>query len=210
MTKYHNQPLSLTEIKTRAAAIKLVIFDVDGVLTNGTLFYGDDGQEYKAFHSRDGHGMKMLQASGVDIGIITGRSSEVVKHRVQNLDIKHVYQGQIDKLPAFERLRHKLKLSPEKHVYQGQIDKLPAFERLRNKLKLSPEQIACVGDDVVDLPIMLRVGLAITVQDGHDMVKQHAHWITRLGGGQGAAREVCELIMDAQGTLESAILKYLS
>jgi len=184
MTKYHNQPLSLTEIKTRAAAIKLVIFDVDGVLTNGTLFYGDDGQEYKAFHSRDGHGMKMLQASGVDIGIITGRSSEVVKHRVQNLDIKH--------------------------VYQGQIDKLPAFERLRNKLKLSPEQIACVGDDVVDLPIMLRVGLAITVQDGHDMVKQHAHWITRLGGGQGAAREVCELIMDAQGTLESAILKYLS
>ena len=184
MNKRDITPLSLTEVKTRAAAIKLVVFDVDGVLTDGSLFYGDDGQEYKAFNARDGHGMKMLQASGVDIGIITGRTSEVVKHRVKNLGIKH--------------------------VYQGQLEKMPAFDKLRNKLKLHPEQVAYVGDDVVDLPIMLRVGLAITVQDGHDLVKQHAHWITHRDGGRGAAREICELIMDAQGTLENTLLKYLS
>ena len=184
MTQAYGTPLPLAEVKTRAATIKMVIFDVDGVLTNGSLFYGDDGQEYKAFHSRDGHGIKMLQASGVDIGIITGRNSEVVNHRVKNLGIKH--------------------------VYQGQADKLPAFEKLRGKLKLSPEQIAYVGDDVVDLPIMLRVGLAIAVQDAHELVRRHAHWTTDLGGGQGAAREACELIMDAQGTLESALMKYLS
>lgn len=184
MSHHEKTMFSQSEIKTRAAAIKLVIFDVDGVLTNGSLIYGDDGQEYKAFHSRDGHGMKMLQASGVDIGIITGRTSEVVKHRVKNLGIKH--------------------------VFQGQIDKLPSFDKLRNTLKLSPEQVAYVGDDVVDLPIMLRVGLAIAVHDAHDVVKQHAHWITCHGGGQGAAREVCELIMDAQGSLEPALMKYLS
>jgi 3-deoxy-D-manno-octulosonate 8-phosphate phosphatase (KDO 8-P phosphatase) len=179
-----NTPLPLSEVKARAANIKLVIFDVDGVLTDGALFYGDDGQEYKAFNSRDGHGMKMLQSSGVDIGIITGRTSEVVNHRVKNLGIKH--------------------------VYQGQLDKLPAFDKLREKLKLQPEHIAYVGDDVVDLPIMLRVGLAITVQDGHPLVQQHAHWTTTRGGGRGAAREICEFIMDAQGTLENTLLKYLS
>lgn len=171
-------------IVEKAKLIRLVIFDVDGVLTDGSLFYGDDGQEYKAFNSRDGHGMKMLQNSSVEIGIITGRTSSVVNHRMENLKISH--------------------------IYQGQTDKLPAFESLMEKLDLRPEQIAYVGDDVIDLPIMLRVGLAITVADGHPLAKQHAHWTTAKSGGHGAAREVCEFVMEAQGTLQTALQKHLN
>ena len=167
----------------KAKKIKLVIFDVDGVLTNGQLFYGDDGQEYKAFHSQDGHGMKMLQETGVTIGIITGRTSDVVAHRMKNLKITH--------------------------VYQGQLEKLPAFEKLADELNLAPEQIAYVGDDVVDLPVMLRAGLAISVPGGHELALKHAHWVTEKFAGLGAAREICEFIMKAQGTYDAAIEKYL-
>ena len=173
----------MKDILARAAQIKLVIFDVDGVLTDGSLFVGDDGQEYKAFHSRDGFGMKLLKNSGVDIGIITARTSEVVKHRMENLGIEH--------------------------VYQGQLEKLPAFEKLVAKLGLSLEQTAYVGDDVVDLPVLRRAGLAIAVQDAHPLAKQHAHWQTPHGGGRGAARDVCELIMEAQNTLDAQLTKYL-
>ena len=127
--------------------------------------------------------MKMLQASGVDIAIITGRTSQVVKHRMDSLGIQH--------------------------VYQGQVEKLPAFEKLIAKLGLSAEQVAYVGDDIVDLPIMTRVGLAIAVQDAHALVKQHAHWTTATGGGRGAARDVCELIMEAQNTLQGQLKPYL-
>ena len=173
----------MQDILEKAAHIKMVVFDVDGVLTDGSLFYGDDGQEYKAFHSRDGHGMKMLQASGVQVGIITGRTSRVVELRMANLGIQH--------------------------VYQGQLHKLPAFEELIAKLGLSADQVAYVGDDVVDLPILRRVGLAVAVQDAHALVKQHAHWQTPNGGGRGAARDVCELIMQAQGTLDEQLAPYL-
>ncbi len=173
----------MQDILEKAGKIKLAIFDVDGVLTDGSLFYGDDGQEYKAFNSRDGHGMKMLQQTGVKIGIITGRSSEVVRIRMESLGIQHVYQGQLDKLPAFHELMEK----------EG----------------FTEEQVAYVGDDVVDLPIMTRVGLAIAVQDAHPLVKQHAHWTTPSRGGRAAARDVCELIMQAQGTLEAQFNKYL-
>lgn len=174
----------MQDILAKAAQIKLLIFDVDGVLTDGRLFFGDDGQEYKAFHSRDGHGMKMLQASGVEIGIITGRTSKVVEHRMANLGIQHVYQG--------------------KH------EKLPAFEELINKLDLKPGQVAYMGDDVVDLPIMLRVGLAVATNDAHPLVRKHAHWQSSQNGGQGAARDLCELIMQAQGTLDAAMQPYLN
>ncbi|MCG7874186.1 MAG: 3-deoxy-manno-octulosonate-8-phosphatase KdsC [Candidatus Thiodiazotropha lotti] len=173
----------MQDIHEKARAVKLVIFDVDGVLTDGGLFLGDDGQEYKAFHSRDGHGMKMLQNTGVVIGIITGRTSEVVRLRMESLGIQY--------------------------VYQGKLDKLPAYEELKEKLGLSNEQIAYVGDDVVDLPIMRRVGLAIAVQDAHPFVVQHAHWQTPHGGGRGAARDVCEMIMQAQDTLQSSLEHYL-
>lgn len=174
----------MQDIQKKASQIKLVIFDVDGVLTDGSLFLGDDGQEYKAFHSKDGHGMVMLQQSGVMIGIITGRTSEVVRKRMESLGIKH--------------------------VFQGQKDKLPAYEELKQELSLSDEQVAYVGDDVVDLPVMTKVGLSIAVQDAHALTKEHAHWITPSNGGRGAAREVCEMLMHSQGQLDSALEYYLS
>lgn len=174
----------MQDILDKAKAIKLVIFDVDGVLTDGSLFLGDGGEEYKAFNSRDGHGMKMLQSTGIKIGIITGRTSEVVEHRMRSLGIEH--------------------------VYQGKLDKLPAFEELCQQTGLGPEQIAYVGDDVVDLPILVRVGLAIGVQDAHPLVKQHSHWLSPSNGGRGAARDVCELILHAQGHLDDMLNQYIS
>lgn len=174
----------MQDIQAKAAQIRLVIFDVDGVLTDGRLFLGDDGQEYKAFNSKDGHGMRMLLDSGVDIGIVTGRTSDVVRIRMEGLGISHVYQGRREKLPAYEELK----------AATGYVD----------------SEIAFVGDDVVDLPPMRRAGLAIAVQDAHGLVKQHAHWITPSPGGRGAGRDVCELVMDAKGTLEDAIAHYLA
>jgi 3-deoxy-D-manno-octulosonate 8-phosphate phosphatase (KDO 8-P phosphatase) len=173
----------MQELFEKAAKIRLVIFDVDGVLTDGSLYLGDDGQEYKAFNSKDGLGMKMLRASGVEVGIITARTSEVVRLRMESLGIPH--------------------------VYQGMQEKMPAYDELKKRLKLSDEQIAYVGDDVVDMPIMRRVGLAVTVQDAHKLVLQYAHWTTTSPGGRGAAREVCELLMEAQGKLEKAMSKYI-
>ncbi len=173
----------MQDILAKAAQIRLIIFDVDGVLTDGSLFIGDDGEEYKAFHSRDGHGMKMLRATGVEIGIITGRTSNVVRHRMGSLGIQL--------------------------VYQGQLEKLPAFEELISKLGLEPQQVAYVGDDVVDLPILTRAGLAVAVADAHPLVKRHAHWTALHGGGRGAARDICELIMEAQGTLDASLQHYL-
>lgn len=173
----------MQDVLERAKQIKLIIFDVDGVLTDGGLYFSDDGQEMKVFNSRDGHGMKMLMQSGVEIGIITGRTSKVVSHRMDNLGITHIYQGQHEKLPAFLEL----------------ID----------TLGVTAEQVAYVGDDVVDLPVMTKVGLAVAVQDAHDWVKKHAHWQTPSCGGRGAARDICELIMDAQGNLESTLSQYL-
>lgn len=173
----------MKDIFEKAAQIRLVVFDVDGVLTDGSLYLGDDGQEYKAFHSRDGHGMKMLKRTGVQIAVITGRTSQVVVHRMANVGVEH--------------------------VYQGHTDKLPAFEALLAKLGLAAQQTAFVGDDVVDLPAMRRAGLAIAVQDAHPLVKAHAHWQTPNRGGRGAARDVCELIMEAQGHLDAELQRYL-
>ncbi|MGD8925617.1 MAG: 3-deoxy-manno-octulosonate-8-phosphatase KdsC [Thioalkalispiraceae bacterium] len=173
----------MQDILNLAKNIKLVIFDVDGVLTDGSLFFGDDGQEYKAFYSRDGLGIKLLQRTGVEIGVITARNSELVRHRMENLDIKH--------------------------FYQGRLDKISAFEEMLAKLNVSPEQTAYAGDDVVDLPVMKKVGLAIAVQDAHPFVKKHAHWITEHVGGRGAARDICELIMEAQGTLDTQLNSFM-
>jgi 3-deoxy-D-manno-octulosonate 8-phosphate phosphatase (KDO 8-P phosphatase) len=167
----------MQEVMVRAAAVRLAVFDVDGVLTDGGLYFDEAGRENKVFHSRDGHGMKMLQRGGVELAVISGRRTEAVTYRMAGLGVAHVYQG-----------------------YQ---DKLPAFEELLGKLKLSSEQVAYVGDDVVDLPILLRVGLAVAVQDAHPLVVRHAHWQTPTRGGRGAVREVCELILAAQGKLEA-------
>lgn len=172
----------MQDIISRIKNIKLVIFDVDGVLTDGSIIIGDDGEEYKTFNSRDGHGMKLLQYTGVAIAIITGRTSKAVEYRMNGLGIKHLYQGQ--------------------HI------KLPAFEELIERLALTADQCAYVGDDWVDLAIMKRVGLAVTVNDADDIMKQYAHWVTPANGGKGAARQVCELIMKGQVTLEDQIERH--
>lgn len=172
----------MQDIRERASRIRLVIFDVDGVLTDGSLYLGDDGLEYKAFNSRDGHGMVMLQHSGVRLAVITGRTSNVVQMRMESLGISDVFQG-----------------------YR---EKLPAYEELKQRLSLADETIAYVGDDVVDLPVMRRVGLAVAVADAQPQVRDLAHWCTAAPGGRGAAREVCEMIMEAQGTFEPMMSRY--
>lgn len=167
-----------------AKQIKLIIFDIDGVLTDGSLFLGDDGEEYKAFNSKDGHGIRMLIECGLQPAIITGRKSNLVKHRMHDLGVEIVFQG-----------------------YR---DKRPAFKELLKKTGLKPGQIAYVGDDVVDLPVMTQVGLAIAVQDAHAFVLEHADYVTKQSGGKGAAREVIESILQAQGLLQEKLDSYLT
>ncbi|MHB1083781.1 MAG: KdsC family phosphatase [Thiobacillus sp.] len=167
----------------RAKKIRLIAFDVDGVMTDGTLFLADDGQEYKGFNSLDGHGLKMLKGSGVEIAIITGRSSRVVEHRARNLGIDIIHQGAHDKLAVYEALCHELGLRFDVTAY--------------------------MGDDVVDLPVMRRAGLAISVPAAPELVKAHSHLITTREAGHGAVREACEFIMRAQGTLDAALAPYL-
>jgi 3-deoxy-D-manno-octulosonate 8-phosphate phosphatase (KDO 8-P phosphatase) len=161
------------ELLARAAKIRLAVFDVDGTLTDGRLWYGEDGHETKVFHVHDGLGLKRLQANGVQVAIITARISHPVALRAEELDIAHVYQGQNDKRACL-------------------IDLLDA-------LQLAPEQAAFVGDDLPDLPPMGIAGLAVAVADAHPWVSERAHWRTQRGGGRGAAREVCDLILHAQG-----------
>jgi 3-deoxy-D-manno-octulosonate 8-phosphate phosphatase, YrbI family len=160
----------------------LVIFDVDGVLTDGGIYVADDGHELRAFNVRDGHGIRMLKANGVEVAVISGRHSCAVQHRMADLDIPY--------------------------VFQGQRNKGPVFEALLGQLNLEPVHAAFVGDDVVDLPMMRKVGLAIAVQDAHALVRQHAHWQTINPGGHGAVREVCELILKAHGKLDEALAWY--
>jgi 3-deoxy-D-manno-octulosonate 8-phosphate phosphatase (KDO 8-P phosphatase) len=173
-------------VLARARNTRLVIFDIDGVLTDGSLFYDNQGQEYKAFNSKDGHGIRMLMESGLEMALITGRQSELVLHRAANLKI------------------------PRDRIWQGYRDKRPAFDDLLTKTGLQPENIAYVGDDVVDLPVMAQVGFAIAVNDAHYYVKQHAHWVTATPGGRGAAREVCELLLHAHGKLQAKLESYLA
>lgn len=167
----------------KAKHLKLLILDVDGVLTDGRLFFDDQNREYKFFHARDGHGIKLLRQSGVEVAVISGRKSDSVGLRMKSLGIEH--------------------------IYQGQEDKTTAFDELIAKLGIEPEQVAHMGDDVLDLPIMKRAGLAIAVNDAHYAVKDYADYCTELAGGTGAVREVCDAIMQAQGTLQSVLEGYL-
>lgn len=167
----------------RIKPLRLAAFDVDGVLTDGGLYLSDSGEEFKRFNSLDGHGLKMLKASGVELAIITGRKSKCVELRAKNLGI--------------ERL------------YQGVEDKLATMQALLAELKLSPEQASFMGDDVVDLPVMRRVGLALSVPDAPQIVRDHAHYVSQRDAGHGAVREVCELILGTQGALEAQLAPYL-
>ena len=166
-----------------AANIKLVVFDVDGVLTDGKLVLGENGNEYKSFHVRDGHGIVMLMETGCNVAVITARSSKIVAERMSSLGIKY--------------------------IYQGEKDKGKAIKNLFDQLGLMPSEIAYVGDDIIDLPAMDKVALPIAVADAHPEVRKIAKFITKNNGGQGAAREVCELIMIAQDNFKKIIESYL-
>jgi 3-deoxy-D-manno-octulosonate 8-phosphate phosphatase (KDO 8-P phosphatase) len=159
-------------------------FDVDGVLTDGTLFFTPGGDEIKAFSSLDGHGLKMLGEAGIDVAIITGRSSRMVELRAANLGVAHLFQG-VD-------------------------DKREVMRLLRSQLGITAEQSGYMGDDVVDLPILRDCGFSASVADGHPFVHRHVDYVTKLGGGRGAVRELCDFVLTAQGKLGAMLDSYLS
>ena len=160
------------DLAERARSVRLAIFDVDGVMTDGTLYIGAQGEPFKAFNILDGHGMKMLQSAGIVTAIISGRSSEAVERRAAELAIAHVLQGCADKVASFEALR----------------------------AQLGVEAVACsfMGDDLPDLAVMRRCGLAVAVANAVEPVKQAAHYVTRASGGRGAVREFCDLVLGAR------------
>jgi 3-deoxy-D-manno-octulosonate 8-phosphate phosphatase (KDO 8-P phosphatase) len=161
----------MADVREQAARIRLAVFDVDGVFTDGRLYYGADGTELKAFHTRDGHGIKELLRNGVQVAVISGRRSDAVTRRMQELGVTH--------------------------VFQGCDDKLPVFEKLLSRLGIAAEDTVCVGDDVPDLPLIQRAGLGVAVSDAHPLVRAAAQLTTRAAGGKGAVREVCDLILAA-------------
>ncbi|MRW93748.1 HAD hydrolase family protein [Duganella sp. FT80W] len=177
----------MTEVKLtyleRAARVKLMIFDVDGVLTDGSLHYGVEGEALKTFNVQDGLGIKLIQEAGIDTAIISARKSPQVIKRAADLGINH--------------------------LHQGGHDKLTPFNALLAKTGLTAEQVGFIGDDVVDLPILTRVGFAVAVPNGRQEVLERAHHTTVAYGGKGAVREVCELLMHAQGSYERVMAQFL-
>lgn len=173
----------MSTLEEKAKSIKLLILDIDGVLTNGLLYYGGSGIEMKGFHIHDGLGIKLLQKTGVTIGIISGKKAESIERRIKDLNIQH--------------------------AYFGQEEKLPAYEDIKKKLQLSDHEIAYLGDDLPDLPLLRRVGLAMTVPEAPELVRQYVHLITKKKGGKGAVREACEFIMKAQDQYESVVQSFL-
>jgi 3-deoxy-D-manno-octulosonate 8-phosphate phosphatase (KDO 8-P phosphatase) len=161
--------------------IQLVILDVDGVLTAGEIIYSDKGEQIKVFNVKDGLGIRMLKAAGIDVGIITGRTGGALKHRCRNLGIDLVFDG----------IRNKTEILDEIMAQTG----------------IAAEQMAFIGDDLPDLAVMKRVGLAVAVADAHETVRQSAHIVTRLPGGRGAVREICDAILQAQGRWTSIMEK---
>ena len=175
---------SVSAASARAAKVRLMIFDVDGILTDGSLHFGADGEIIKTFNVLDGHGIKLLQQSGVATAIISARQSPIVLRRATDLGIHHVFQGIHDKRSAFEQLL----------------------------AQTGTDASACgfIGDDVIDLPILSRVGFAASVPNAHPEVRSRVHYVTQASGGRGAARELCDFILRAQGNYEAAIAPYLS
>ncbi len=169
-------------MQDRLSRVRLLVMDVDGVMTDGRIVLDGEGNEWKFFNVRDGHGIVMLHRIGVETAIITGRSSKVVERRAKELSIGH--------------------------VYQGAHNKLEVYEELKRKLGLSDEQVCYIGDDVVDMPIMSRVGFAVAVADAHPEVKKVAHYVTAMPGGRGAVREVAEMIIRAKGRWDEVMERY--
>ena len=177
-------PVNNQSIAQLASSVALLALDVDGVLSDGQLYFGNQGEEIKAFHSLDGQGIKMLQSSGVKVAIVTGRSSDIVAQRAQQLGIQL--------------------------VLQGREDKLTALHELTQHLQLDWSKIAYMGDDLPDLGAIIKVGLGITLPNAATTMAQHSQYVTQRCGGHGAVREVCDLIMQAQGTWDAALAPYLN
>ncbi|NOI16330.1 3-deoxy-manno-octulosonate-8-phosphatase KdsC [Vibrio hepatarius] len=159
-----------------AKGIKLLICDVDGVFSDGRIYMGNNGEELKTFHTRDGYGVKSLMNAGIEIAIITGRKSQIVENRMNALGISL--------------------------IYQGQDDKVKAYQDICDKLNISPEQTGYIGDDLIDWPVMEKVALKVCVADGHPLLAKRANYVTAIKGGHGAVREVCDLILQARGELD--------
>jgi len=171
----------------RAKAIRLLLLDVDGVLTDGRLYYGNNGEELKGFNIQDGLGIKLLQRNNIQVGIITGRSSELVARRASELGIELIVQGREDKLTALQ-------------------ETLKAMDK---ESQVQMEQIAFLGDDLPDVAVIRRVGLGVAVANAREFVADNAHWQTTAKGGYGAVRELAEMILQAQGKLDSTLSNYL-
>ena len=162
--------------------VQLLLLDVDGVLTSGSIIYNDAGSETKIFNARDGFGLKLVMQAGIKVGLVTGRSSKALRHRCDNLGIRYLFDGIADK--AF------------------------MLEKIAAQTGVGPDNAAFVGDDLPDLPIMKRTGLSIVVADAHEIVRQKADWTTQAPGGHGAVREVCEALLRAQGLWDQIIARY--
>lgn len=171
-------------MQDKLSRIRMLLLDVDGVLTDGRVIISDSGAETKAFDVRDGHGLKLLQRAGIVVGIITGRSSRVVDHRMRELGIEL--------------------------VYQGVKNKLEPFEQILEQFRLSPEQVAYVGDDLVDLPVLRRVGFSATVADACPDLFARVDFVSAHPGGRGAVRELCEMLLKAQGHWDELTHRYFS
>jgi 3-deoxy-D-manno-octulosonate 8-phosphate phosphatase (KDO 8-P phosphatase) len=168
-----------SEIDILAGRVRLLILDVDGVLTDGRLYFGPAGEALKVFHVRDGHGIKMAQRAGIEVAFLSGRRSDAAYHRSRELGITR--------------------------FYEGVRDKVAVLEELKAALNLAPEEVAAVGDELVDLPLMARVGLSVAVADAAPEVKAAAHWVTSCRGGEGAVREVTDLLLKAQGKWQELV-----
>jgi 3-deoxy-D-manno-octulosonate 8-phosphate phosphatase (KDO 8-P phosphatase) len=170
-------------VLARARAIRLAVFDVDGVMTDGSLYVGPSGEDFKCFNVYDGHGVHLLSAGDIATAVITARSSRALEHRARELGITHCLMARRNKLEALGELLH--------------------------TTGFSTEQCSYVGDDVVDVPALLHCGLAVAVPNAHRVARQIAHWVTPSVGGNGAVREVCEMILHAQGKLDPILKSYL-
>lgn len=172
------------QVQAKARAVKLLLLDVDGVLSDGKLYFSNTGEEIKSFNTLDGHGIKMLRNSGVEVGIITGRESAIVEKRAKNLGI-HL-------------------------LIQGREDKFQALQEMLGSHPCELQNIAFLGDDYPDLSVMCKVGLSMSVANAHAEVASRSYWKSTLNGGNGAVRQACDFIMQAQGTYQAALEPYLS
>jgi 3-deoxy-D-manno-octulosonate 8-phosphate phosphatase (KDO 8-P phosphatase) len=169
-------------VRGRILPLRMMIFDVDGVLTDGRIVYHDDGTELKVFDVQDGHGIKLLQRAGLEVALITGRSCRAVDQRASGLGIQR--------------------------VYQGSKVKVEAYEQIKSETGFQDHELGFMGDDLIDIPVMRRVGFAVSVPNASPHVWPYAHYITRLGGGRGACREVCEMILKVQGLWRQVTDRY--